>query len=507
MHLSVIPMLFRMMAFCLVMILPGCAAVSPYSASSIAAEDAMCFKWLETIDAKLQEYDVKDAEAASVNGFPHLRVNRFLASMTDRTAARNSFAEWLELLRQLDFSSKQFEFANLPASIRQLRILQPPIAGSFDQGLVDCGKRLNRLSENNAEHKQILMDLAKVPDAYQDWQRVVGLYPLARYVAAIGIERLHRKLNASFQVPPGMLPVQGKLIRYGASHSTALSPAQISAMFVKAYDNPLGIPQLSSLQLQQLFAQFAPLWEIDTRNQTDKPGRVSLDNDKQPRIDITDPAVYVKHSYARWHGKVLLQLIYQIWFPAREKTGVLDLYGGPLDSVIWRVTLSPEGIPLAFDSIHGCGCYYLLFPGQGYRAIPPEDAAESVLSPKTIPGFPPGNHVLLRLQSRTHYLQQVSLVDATVNTSTSVQLIDSDSLRSIEMPNGTKQSLYGADGIIDVSARFERFLLWPFGVASPGAMRQWGTHAIAFTGKRHFDDPFLLESLIKRHRPENYPNH
>ena len=496
MHSSVISLLNRTMAFCLVIMLPGCVAVSPYSASAIVAEDAVCFKWLETIDAKLQEYDVKDAEAVSVPGFPQLRVNRFLASMTGRTAARNSFAEWLELMRELDFSSKQFEFANLPASIRQLQILRPPIAASFDQGLADCGKRLNRLSENNAGHKQILMDLAKVPDAYQDWQRVVGLYPLARHVAAIGIERLHRELNASFQMQPDRLSVQGQLIRYSASHSTALSLAQISAILQAAYDNPLGIPRLSSLQLQQLFAQFAPFWEIDTRNQTDKPGRVGLDNAKQPLIDITEPAVYVKHSYVRRHGKVLLQLMYQIWFPAREKTGVLDLYGGPLDSVIWRVTLNPEGIPLAFDSIHGCGCYYLLFPGQGYRAITPEDGAESVLSPKTIPGFPPGNHVLLRLQSRTHYLQQVSLVDASVNASTSVQLIDLDSLRSIQMPDGTKQSLYGADGIIAASARPERFLLWPFGVASPGAMRQWGTHAIAFTGKRHFDDPFLFESLI-----------
>jgi hypothetical protein len=498
MHLSVISQLNRTIAVCLLIILHGCAAVSPYSVPSLAAEDAMCFKWLETVEAKLQEYDVKDAEAVSVKGFPQLRINRFLASMTDRLAASDSFAEWLELMRQLDYAGKQVEFANLPSSIRKLPIFQPPIAGSFDQGLEDCGKRLNRLSENNARHNQILTGLAKVPDAYQDWQRVVGLYPLARYVAAIGIKRLHRELNASFKIQPDRLPIQGQLIRYSASHRIALSPAQISAMLHAAYNNPLGIPQLSSLQLQQLFTQYAPVWEIDTRNETDKPGRVGLDSDRQPGIDITEPVVYVKHAYARWQGKVLLQLVYQMWFPAREKTGALDLYGGPLDSVIWRVTLGPEGFPLAFDSIHGCGCYYLLFPGQGYRAIPPQDDAESVLSPKSIQDFLPGSHVLLRLQSRTHYLQQVSIVDNTVNTSTKVQLIDSDNLRSIQMPDGTRQSLYGVDGIIAASARLERLLLWPFGVASPGAMRQWGTHAIAFTGKRHFDDPFLLEYLIEK---------
>jgi hypothetical protein len=51
---------------------------------------------------------------------------------------------------------------------------------------------------------------------------------------------------------------------------------------------------------------------------------------------------------------------------------------------------------------------------------------------------------------------------------------------------------------MDASERAERFLLWPYGVASPGAMRQWGTHAIAFIGRRHFDYPFLLENLLNK---------
>ncbi|MCY1545663.1 hypothetical protein D9M68_816150 [compost metagenome] len=42
------------------------------------------------------------------------------------------------------------------------------------------------------------------------------------------------------------------------------------------------------------------------------------------------------------------------------------------------------------------------------------------------------------------------------------------------------------------SERLERWLLWPSGVASPGAMRQWGRHATAFIGRAQFDDPHLL---------------
>ncbi len=493
-------MLKLTITFCLIVIIQGCATLKPYSESSISGEDTTCLRWLDTIESTLDKYDLNDSETVRINGFPQLSVNRFLASMSDLTTSKDSYGEWLELMRQLDSSRKKFELANLPASARQQLVTPPPIAGSFDQVLEHCGKRLNKLSLNTSKHKQILLKQAQVPDAYQSWKRVVGLYPLARYVAGIGIERLHRELIDSFQIPPGNnLPLQGKLIRYSPSQSPLLTLEQITVMLRSAYDNPLGIPRLSSEQLQQLLAHFAPIWEIDTGNNSDKIGFVSLDNDKQPQIDSNQPAVYVKHAYTRWHEKVLLQLIYQIWLPAREKTGMLDLYGGPLDSVIWRVTLSPEGSPIAFDSIHGCGCYYMLFPGQGYRAVPPDDDAEPVLSPKSISTISPYHRVLLRLQSRTHYLQQVSLVDHTLDTSTlRYQFIDLDGLRSLPMPNGTKQSLYGEDGIIDASARTERFLLWPYGVASPGAMRQWGTHAIAFIGKRHFDDPFLIEHLVNK---------
>ncbi|MDD5266305.1 MAG: hypothetical protein PHO08_04145 [Methylococcales bacterium] len=465
----------------------------------MTGEVGMCQRWLENIEATLEEHNLNDPGTALINGFPHLRVNRLLASMGDRTTSNGAFSEWLEEMRQLDATGKKLEFANLPASAMLQLLSKIPLGGSFEQALELCGKRLNKLSLYNPEQKENLLEQAQVPDAYQSWKRVAGLYLLTRYAASAGIERLHRELDASFNIPPAKLPRQGQLIRYSPPYSNPLPLKDIAAMLKPAYDNPLGIPHLISSQLQQLLAHFAPIWEIDTRNDTDKIGSVGLDSDKQPLINVSQPTVYVAHEYARWHGRVVLQLIYQIWLPAREKTGMLDLYGGPLDSVIWRVTLSPEGTPIAFDSIHACGCYYLLFPSQGYRAIKPKDDTEPVLSPKSIATIPPGYRLLLRLQTRTHYLQQTSLSGDTFETATRSYIFhELEQLRSLQMPNGTKRSLYGDDGIIDASERAERFLLWPYGVASPGAMRQWGTHAIAFIGRRHFDDPFLLEHLVDK---------
>lgn len=492
-------MRYSTIACCLVLLIQGCATLKPYPDSSLSGKDGTCQRWLENIEATLNEYDLNDPETVRVNGFPQLRVNRFLASMGEWTTSNEAFAEWLEQMRQLDSAGKKLEFANLPASAMQQLVSKMPVEESFEQALEHCGKRLNLLSLNNPGHKQRLLEQAQVPDAYQSWKRVVGLYPLARYAASIAIERLHRDLDADFKIPLTSLPRQGELIRYSPPHNNPLASEHIAAMLSSAYDNPLGIPHLTSLQLQQLLAHFAPIWEIDTRNDTDKIGAVALDSDKQPRIDINQPTLYVAHRYARWHGRVVLQLIYQIWLPAREKTGLLDLYAGPLDSLIWRVTLDPEGVPIAFDSIHACGCYYLLFPSRGYPAVAPKDGAEPVLSPKSIPTISLDRRLLLRLQSRTHYLQQVSFVDDTSEAATRRYLFDDlEQLRSLPMPNGRKRSLYNNDGIIDASERAERFLLWPYGIASPGAMRQWGTHAIAFIGRRHFDDPFLLENLLDK---------
>ena len=71
------------------------------------------------------------------------------------------------------------------------------------------------------------------------------------------------------------------------------------------------------------------------------------------------------------------------------------------------------------------------------------------------------------------------------------RLVELDELRRLPHPAG-RRSLYGSDGLVPGSQRLERWILWPSGVVSPGAMRQWGRHASAFVGEAHFDDPDLL---------------
>jgi hypothetical protein len=77
------------------------------------------------------------------------------------------------------------------------------------------------------------------------------------------------------------------------------------------------------------------------------------------------------------------------------------------------------------------------------------------------------------------------------------RLDNADRLRALPLPNNRYRSLFNEEGFIEGSERAERFLFWPMGIPNPGAMRQWGHHATAFVGRRHFDDPKLLESNFK----------
>jgi hypothetical protein len=105
----------------------------------------------------------------------------------------------------------------------------------------------------------------------------------------------------------------------------------------------------------------------------------------------------------------------------------------------------------------------------------------------------PGERFGLRIQARTHYLQRVTATRLEPEEGRRYDVQRYDVLRSLDAGDQTRASLFGPDGIVPGTERGERFLFWPMGVPDPGAMRQRGHHATAFVGRRHFDDPWLIE--------------
>ena len=244
---------------------------------------------------------------------------------------------------------------------------------------------------------------------------------------------------------------------------------------------------------------------VDTAGDADLPGELGWhagDVGDVPRIVSRLPVVYRRASHARYQGRTLLQLNYWLWFPERPKGAGWDILGGHLDGVLWRVTLAPDGTPWVFDAIHPCGCYHLFFPTARAVARPqPESLDETVFIPQSLPRLSGDARVELRIDSGTHYLRRILVRDGLAQGAAEYVFAEDDSLRSLPLPGGGRRSVFRPDGIVPGSERGERWLFWPMGVPEPGAMRQWGRHATAFVGRRHFDDPGLLERYFTLDQP------
>ena len=99
---------------------------------------------------------------------------------------------------------------------------------------------------------------------------------------------------------------------------------------------------------------------------------------------------------------------------------------------------------------------------------------------------------MLRVASRYHYLVGLQL-RRSAGVAAAYGFAEDDDLRALPTAAARPAARFGPDGIVPGTERGERLLFWPTGVNDTGAMRQWGRHATAFLGRRHFDDPDLIE--------------
>ncbi len=448
-----------------------------------APDLARCLSLYNTVDRAVSDAGVSDAEWARVAGFPYLRVSRFLASFRNEVQG-DAFDAWVQRMRMLDHRARAIEIANLPMHAR--RALARSVGGLM-ASLDDCARRLATRDFALAEGRATVLRNARVDDDYADWQRVVGLYPLTALPIAWGSFAWRQDQAADFNKPgPG-----GEAVTIYAPGGTTLDAAAVAAILKRSGDNPLDIPEPNGDDLDALFSAFAPVFAVARNSPADRIGEMAWQGGESV-VDTDRPVAYRLVSHTRVRGRVLLQLNYIVWFPARPKSGWFDLLGGHLDGLIWRVTLAPDGRPLVYDSIHPCGCYHEFYPVAAMTrtdrwSIWHEGAAAPGRGP--LPGS--GERVVVHLDARTHYVSGLGLTaDAKGKGYT---LLPYDTLRHLPLPGGGTRSLFAPSGLVRGTARGERFLFWPMGIASPGAMRQWGNHAIAFVGKSHFDDPDLIE--------------
>ena len=97
----------------------------------------------------------------------------------------------------------------------------------------------------------------------------------------------------------------------------------------------------------------------------------------------------------------------------------------------------------------------------------------------------------MRIAPGTHYLEELTV--STADCGAPYAWRDYDELRALADGDGRQRSVFDSAGFIAGTDRAESWLFWPMGIQRAGAMRQWGRHATAFVGRRHFDDARLME--------------
>jgi hypothetical protein len=529
----------------------GCAVLptpSLVDRSTAPPQTIACADWYAALDTHTELAGVRDASAARIAGFPHLRVDRFTASLQDtlplQTANPGAAAALVQRLQQLDIDARRAEIANLPPqALAQLAgsAELPPQPAQVLQKTQDCAQQLSAYHLASAGQTTSLLERLLVPDDYSTGYRLLGAYALTRYPFASGIRRFEAQRSAVFassnSAPSSSAaPKRSRPLRLSPPAPPAgLSPTEIRRMLTPSAQDPLRIPAPTPEQAQQLLAHFAPSFQLAIDSSDDKPGalvwRQGLTADAPDRleVDTQTPVVYSQTAYTRYGPHSLLQLVYTLWFPARpvEPGSKLDLLAGKLDGITWRVTLAPDGTPLVYDSIHPCGCYHMFFPSPAARAKPaPQPGIEWAYIPQSLPHLAAQQQLVVHVASTTHYIDRVSVEPTSAAQGTPADAAhyewhSYDSLRSLptsvfhavpaqnSQPPGsqapsqhaggqpTRRSIFGPDGFIAGTDRGERFIFWPMGIPRAGAMRQWGKHATAFVGRRHFDDATLLQERFE----------
>jgi hypothetical protein len=479
--------------------LAGCSTISDRSSTPAAHAATACEQLFRSLDTAVERAGVRDGAAAGIDGFPYLRTNRFLASFRDQPLHGAEQRRWIDLMRDLDSEARILELANLPERYRA--DLDPRLLETAG-GAASLTRCAEELVERDLSDPGALADLRaaiEVPDEYQAWKRVLGLYPLSALPFLQGVAAFQADRQAVFATPLEDLPIEGRLTRYAPPPRPMASSKSVKAILASARNNPLQIPVPRQTELVHLFATFAPILEIDEVDRNDQIGMPGLRAEGEPVVDVSDPVVFVRTAHTRYGEQTLLQLVYSFWFPARPPMTPVDLLAGRLDGITWRVTLDNAGNPLLFDSIHNCGCYHMFFPTERLRQRETSQSLEEpIFVPSRLTPWRPGERVVLRIEARTHYLQDVRQEsDTRQPAQQAYAFLSDDRLRSLAGENNARYSLFRPDGIVPGTQRGERLFFWPMGVPDPGAMRQWGRHATAFVGRRHFDEPRLIERYFE----------
>ena len=483
---------FLILSLVIASLLAGCAA-RPLPATRIAEGSAACPAFMERLVDTIREAGTGNAAAIPVPGFPYLRANRYLAALKDRLADEGGKKAWVDGMAALSLEALQGEIAALPDHAAAGHSAGD--AGSRERLMdraVSCSQSLLHSDRERGNLCERLAAAVKVPDEYSLAMRVFGLYPLAYIPEKMVTGRVRERFRKLFATPPEGLPVEGRLVTYAPAPSPALPEGEVARIIRSSSENALRTPMPAGEDAERLVARFAPVFIQDVAAPYDEPGRVAW-SPEGLIIDPRVPAVYHYFTHAFLKENPVLQINYVVWHPQRAGKSAPCIEHGRLDGLTVRVSLDGAGRVFMVDIMNNCGCYHLFLPNRSFVAGVIESPwPEEPYVPQWLPDIPPGGRLAIRVMSGWHQVEGIAVAAAAAPSKT-YDILPYAILESLPKKNQRPESMFDATGIGKGSERVERYLFFPMGIPSVGSMRQRGHHAIALTGRLHFDDPYLFE--------------
>jgi hypothetical protein len=404
----------RQFALAMAFAMAGCAAAPSLEEarlSSPSPEIASCAQWFRALDAEVAAAGVRDLHHAAIPGFPYLRADRFLAASRGRAAAQaTAFEAVANRLLAHDLESRRYEIDNLPAAI-----VEKWSAMRFDDSRTvalrrsaQCGRLLREVELARPDMRAALLERLALPASPAPG--TACKQNLVRGAGAV----------VRFSPPPG-----------------GLSRAAVAGWLLRAELDPLGQPLIPEREFEALAATYAPSFEVVVASDADRFGALRWRRGAaQPEIDAAEPAVYVRPGYVRYDAHGLLQIVYTVLFPENR--------------IAWRVTLAPDGEPLAYDANGADGCYaVVLTPRARLRD-------GSVAAARKLPRLGDEERPLLAISAATHEIEALGVVRGT-DSLARYALRPYDELRSTPTLEGRNRAAAGRPALDDADRMEARF--------------------------------------------------
>ena len=486
-------------ALCFVLFSSGCSvSVKKLAEQPYSSEAERCEAFYIAFAHRTE--GLEDPASHRIPEVPWLRTNRTLAAKAKQLLSRQSehpvseslsindkWQQWLSVAAEFAISRQRLEWGRLSPTGRQ-QLLAVSQQSNLLSTLRFCRSTLETqwLAEPGAIVQ--IRRLTNVPDHYSSIKRFFGIYPITQWATRILLPGLKREFLNYFSKGPEQHSANGEW-QYFSSKRQLSKAAQT------------GESELTQLDYFNIILDNAPIWRIDVASSDDIPGSIQNSARHKPAVG----GQYSEYQYLSetwFDGKWRLQANYVLWFPRRTSKGLVDLLAGEIDSVVWRVTLDEESQPMVFDSIHSCGCYHLVIPTPNYQQrSSSKNWPEPPLVMPTLKKDRSRKNLQLTIASGNHYLLGVGNGSISDNTQPLTARPYNELLQQTVDGQVTLTSIFNTHGLVAGSQRPERWLLWPMGIRSAGAMRQAGTQAIAFVGRRHFDDSNLLDQILEPANP------